>query len=138
VLNLQLWYVVLAVIVLLFLGAFVGGRIGILVRLIRSNSRTRVREDKDALEEAERELIGQSPDEWAEMHVRLLQSLEEETAPEAYQQALEVIRDAINRHLEKGIWQAGQLQFPDDGNADTNHDVDRSPMHGEGSREEPS
>jgi biopolymer transport protein ExbB/TolQ len=120
VLNLQLWSVALAVIVLLFLGAFVGGRIGILVRVFGTNKRTRIEEEKDALQQAETSIIEQSPQEWAEMHVRLLQSLEDQAAPEEYRQALETIRDAIDRQLERGVWEAGRLRFPDDGNADKN------------------
>jgi hypothetical protein len=114
-LNLQLWHVALGVVVLLFLGGFIGGRIGILIGLIRANKRIRMEGNKHALEEAEAEIIGRSPEEWAEMHVRLLQSLEDQATPEEYRQALEAIRDAIDRRLEKGVWQAGQLQFPDDG-----------------------
>jgi hypothetical protein len=116
-LNLRLWHVVLGVVVLLFLGGFVGERIAILRTLVRTNKRTRMREDEAALEKTEQEMVGQSPEEWAELHVRLLQSLESASAPEDYQQALETIRDAINHRLERGIWREGHLQFPDDDGA---------------------
>jgi hypothetical protein len=114
-LNLRLWHVALGVVVLLFLGGFVGGRIGILIGLIRANERIRTEGRKHALEEAEEEILEQSPKEWAEMHVHLLQSLEDQAAPGEYRQALEAIREAIDLRLERGVWKAGQLRFPDDG-----------------------
>ena len=104
-LSLRLWHVVLGVIVLLFLGGFVGGRLAIVATLVRTNKRIRIKEDEAALEEAEEVVIGESPEEWTEMHVHLLQSFESDTAPEAYERALETIRDAINQRLERGRWQ---------------------------------
>jgi hypothetical protein len=107
-------HLVLGVIVLLFLGGFVGGRMAILATLVRMTRRIRAEEDEAALEQAEEEVIGQSPVEWAEMHVHLLQSLEDESTPEEYQQALEIIRDAIDRRLERGGWQERRVQLPGD------------------------
>jgi hypothetical protein len=112
-LDLQLWYVALGVIVVLFLGAFIGGRIGILVRLTRRNERTRMEERREALREVEEAIIEESPEEWTEIHLHLLQSLEDKAAPEAYARALRTIRDAIDRRMESGVWQAGELRFPD-------------------------
>jgi hypothetical protein len=99
-LNLQLWHIVLTVIVLLFLGAFLGSRVAIIRTLVQNSSRNvKTLPDKAA------EAVADRPTkEWAAQIIRLLQVLEAKSSRVEYRETLETVRDAITARLMQGWW----------------------------------
>jgi GNAT superfamily N-acetyltransferase len=94
---------VLTAIVLLFLGGVIGGRIAILMSLIKVSEEAR--HDVTALlDQAADQIATHPPGQWAGWGVHLLKALEDKTDEDAYVAALEAIRKRIDGRLDTGWW----------------------------------
>jgi hypothetical protein len=103
-LGLQVWHLVLTAIVLLFLGGFIGGRIAIVLSLVRSGKE----QDHDVaglLDRAAEDIATLPLREWADWSTYLLRALEDKAQQEEeYTWTLETIRDRVNVRLQHGRW----------------------------------
>jgi hypothetical protein len=102
-LNLQLWHLVLTAAVLLFLGAFVGGRIAI-IRTLTQTEDDSPRNVSEVLDEAARAVADRPHKEWADRITYLLKALDHRSVGEEYRATLEAVQDAIVNRLVTDRW----------------------------------
>jgi hypothetical protein len=102
-LNLQLWHIVLTVIILLFLGGVIGGRVAIMGSVIKA-SQEASQGISTLLEDAADQMARSPPQDWAAWGLHLLKALDVRVAGGEYPAALKTIRSSIDVRLDTGQW----------------------------------
>ena len=102
-LNLQAWHIVLTAVVLLFLGAFVGGRIAIVKDLVQAGQDSH-HDTTALLDEAAQAVADRPSAEWAGQITHFLKALDSKSGRDEYTETLQAVRDAISARLAQDKW----------------------------------
>jgi hypothetical protein len=102
-LNLQVWHVVITAVVLLFLGGVIGGRIAILLKIVRA-SEDDGHDPRALLDHVVDEIATLPPKELASWCIHLLRELDSGEERPGYGAALRQVRHDIDQRLTTGLW----------------------------------